>query len=72
MKPRRLIFSALLLGLTGCAPDERERAATQKARLELEEKARRDADAANKALSELNRKRFGQPPPATPPASPQP
>lgn len=48
---------ALCLFLSACAPDRTER---EKERLELERKAAREAEAANKAITEMNRRIFGK------------
>lgn len=54
----------LVLGLSflaaGCGPSkaEREAAERERQRLELEEKARRETEAANKAITEMNKNMF--------------
>ncbi len=54
----------LILGLsvlaTGCGPSkaEREAAERERQRLELEEKSRRETEAANKAITEMNQNMF--------------
>lgn len=53
-------LSALLVG---CGPSKAERDAQERARMELEEKSRREAEAANKAITE-NNKKLGRKPPA--------
>ncbi len=59
MRPYVFIITFLLsLVVTGCGPSKAEREAEQRARLELEEKARREAEAANKAITEMNQKMF--------------
>ena len=61
MKTTALIF---LLGFSvlavGCGPSkaEREAAERERQRLELEEKARRETEAANKAITEMNQNMF--------------
>lgn len=69
----------LAFGLAGCGPSKAERDAKEKARLELEEKAQRDAQAANQAITGMNKKLGRKPPsmdlgvpadPATKPADP--
>jgi hypothetical protein len=55
---------ALALALTGCGPSKAELAAKERQRLELEEQARRDAEKANKAITEMNKKAFGRKPPS--------
>lgn len=68
--------------LVGCGPSKAERDAQERARMELEEKSRREAEAANKAITE-NNKKLGRKPPAldlgvppatepTPPPAPAP
>jgi len=72
-----LLVLYLSLLVTGCGPSKAEREAQERARLELEEKTRREAEAANKAITEMNKKLGRKPPsidlgvpsdPATPPA----
>jgi hypothetical protein len=54
---RFLIACCLILSFfTGCERKPAE--ADQKARLELQEKARLESEAANKAMTEMNRKMF--------------
>ena len=54
----------LILGLsvlaTGCGPSkaEREAAERERQRLELEEKSRRETEAANKAITDMNQNMF--------------
>lgn len=73
MITRGIIGALLVLLVSGCGASDvdQARAERERARLQLEEKARRDAEAANKAITDLNKKMFGQkpaePPPATPP-----
>ncbi len=61
MKTTALIF---LLGFSictvGCGPSkaEREAAERERQRLELEEKSRRETEAANKAITDMNQKMF--------------
>ena len=58
---RRLLFLlGLILGLSVFCGCGRKAVETQRqnSRLELEAKARRETDAANKAISEMNRKMF--------------
>lgn len=72
-----LLALSLSLLVTGCGPSKAEREAQERARLELEEKTRREAEAANKAITEINKKLGRKPPaidlgvppePATPPS----
>ena len=77
MKSITIIFTLVLfLLVTGCGPSKAEREAQERARIELEEKTRREAEAANKAITEMNKKLGRKPPaidlgvppePATPP-----
>jgi len=50
-----LIFALLV---AGCGPSKAEREAAERQRLELEEKARRETEAANKAITEMNKNMF--------------
>lgn len=57
----RCVISGALVALTcalssGCGSKEKE--AQERDRLELEEKTRREAEAANKAITEMNRSMF--------------
>jgi hypothetical protein len=72
-----LLALSLSLLVTGCGPSKAEREAQERARLELEEKTRREAEASNKAITEMNKKLGRKPPsidlgvpaePATPPS----
>lgn len=47
---------ALTIVLVGCGPSQGERAAQERARFELEERLRQETEAANKAITEVNRK----------------
>ena len=71
-----IVLGALALGGCGVSEAEHARGERSRAKLELEEKTRREAVAANKALTDLNRKLFAKPPadpaPASPPASAKP
>lgn len=69
---RCVIASFWLVLAAGCGVSdaERARAERERARLLLEEKARRDAEAAHKAITDLNKKMFGQKPAESPPAKP--
>jgi hypothetical protein len=44
----------------GCGPSAAERQALQRERLQLEETQRREAEAANRAITEMNKKTFGR------------
>ena len=59
MSPRIYILSALLF--TACGTRNAEQA-REKERIELEERAQREAAAANKAITEMNRKMFSKRP----------
>ncbi|MFA6960377.1 MAG: hypothetical protein WC205_06490 [Opitutaceae bacterium] len=72
-----LLALSLPLLVTGCGPSKAEREAQERARIELEEKTRREAEAANKAITDMNKKLGRKPPsidlgvpaePTTPPA----
>jgi hypothetical protein len=72
MKPSRpvlwLCILALGAGLSGCGPSAEERAAKERERLRLEEMSRKDAEQANKTITDMNKKMFGKKaPPATEP-----
>ena len=58
----RFIVMVALVGvwavLPGCSSKEKE--ARERERMELEEKSRREAEAANKAITDMNRKMFGR------------
>jgi hypothetical protein len=59
MKTGVLRFTlGLSLLVAGCGPTKAERDAEQRARLEQEEKARRETEAANKAITDMNQKMF--------------
>ena len=53
-----ILAGALAFGLviTGCGPSKNEREAQERARLELEERSRQEIEAANKAITNVNRK----------------
>ena len=53
---------AVVLGLTGCGPSQKERAENERARLALEEQSRQETDAANKMITGLNQKLGRKPP----------
>jgi hypothetical protein len=59
-----LLFICTLWGasLAGCGPSKAERDAQERARLELEEKQRQEAEAANKAITKMNQKLGHKPP----------
>ena len=50
-----VLFVAVLL-LAGCGPSKTELAEKERARLELEEKQRLEAERANQAITEMNKK----------------
>ena len=63
MRARSAIFLVLVVSCTafpGCSSREKE--ARERARLELEEQSRRDAEAANKAITGMNQKLGRKPP----------
>jgi hypothetical protein len=60
---RRIEWAALIVLaviLAGCGESRREREARERARLEQEQQAERDAAKANKAITDMNRKMFGR------------
>jgi len=65
MKANRLIVVSAVLAFTlaGCGPSKAEREAKERARLQQEEQAQRDAQKANEAITEMNKK-LGRKPPA--------
>ena len=70
-----LALVALCAALPGC--DSKEKAARERDRMDLEEQARRDAETANKAITDMNRKMFARksaekPAEAPTPAQPKP
>jgi len=64
MKPNIAAVMVLgsVLGLAGCGPSRQERADRDRARLELEERSRQEAEAANKAITSINQKLGRKPP----------
>ena len=71
MRARSAIFLVLVVSCTafpGCSSREKE--ARERARLELEEQSRREAEAANKAITGMNQRMFGRKPGSTPAAAP--
>jgi hypothetical protein len=76
MKARIITAVALVAvcaALAGCSSKEKD--ARERERIELEEQSRRETQAANKAITEMNRKLFGRKPAAKPadaPAAAQP
>ena len=71
MRARSAIFLVLVVSCTafpGCSSREKE--ARERARLELEEQSRRDTEAANKAITNMNQRMFGRRPGSTPAAAP--
>jgi hypothetical protein len=52
----------------GC--DSKKKEARERTRLELEEQSRRDTEAANKAITNMNQRMFGRRPGSTPAAAP--
>lgn len=76
MKHAKSIFYALVacfvVVLTGCGPSKDELAARESARIEQEKQAARDAEKANKAITDNNKKMFGRMNASTPGATPPP
>ena len=68
-----ILVVALTGSLAGCGPSKEELRARERARLELEEQSQREAQRANKAITEMNKK-LGRKPPTLdlglPPGSP--
>jgi hypothetical protein len=62
---------ALAFVLAGCGPSAAERAAKERQRLELEEKSRREAEQANQAITDMNKKMFSKKPAPTPAPAPE-
>jgi Tfp pilus assembly protein PilE len=64
MKTNRRIQCAALIALAaifaGCGESRKDREARERARLEQEQQAERDAAKANKAITDMNRKMFGR------------
>ena len=64
MKHAKFIFCAFAASLvvlfTGCGPSKDELAARENARIEQEKQAARDAEKANKAITDNNKKMFGR------------
>jgi hypothetical protein len=63
MKSRFLpvtVLIAVCAAVSGCGSKERE--ARERERMDLEEQSRRDAEMANKAITDLNRKMFARKP----------
>ncbi len=55
-----LALAAVCVLHPGCGSKEQE--TRERERMELEERSRREAEAANKAITDMNRKRFGRKP----------
>lgn len=62
-KPFLIITLGLAAFLAGCGPSKAEREAELRARMEQEEKSRREMEAANKAITDMSKK-LGRKPPA--------
>jgi len=64
MKPHRRFKLAALIALAavfiGCSESRKDREARERARLEQEKQAERDAAKANKAITDMNKKMFGR------------
>lgn len=57
-----IVFGAQFFGGCGSKEEERARVEKERARLELEEKARREGEVGNKAITDINRRMFGKKP----------
>ena len=74
MKPSRPFalvgILALAASLAGCGPSKTERDAKEREWMRLEEKSRKEAEQANQAITDMNKKMFGskKTPPAPEPA----
>lgn len=55
-----VVITSLALSVAGCGPSKDELAARENARIEQEKQAARDAEKANKAITENNKKMFGR------------
>lgn len=64
MKPSKSVVIsyvlALTAGLAGCGPSQAERDAQERERRALEEKSREEAERANQAITDMNKKMFGK------------
>ena len=63
--PKKILFLTALavsFAAAGCSRSKTERDANERARLELEEKSRREAETANKAITHMNQKLGRKPP----------
>ena len=58
--PRTVMLLLALVFSTGCGPSAAEREIRQRERLKLEETQRREAEAANRAITDMNKKMFGR------------
>ena len=56
--PVFITLATLAFALTGCGPSKEEKAAQERARFELEERARQDTIKANKAITEMTKRAF--------------
>lgn len=65
-----LALVAVCAALPGC--DSKEKAARERERMDLEEQSRRDAETANKAITDMNRKMFARKPAEKPAETPPP
>lgn len=63
-----IALAAVCVLLPGCGSKEQD--TRERERMELEERSRREAETANKAITDLNRKRFGRKPATTPAETP--
>lgn len=65
-----LALSAVCAALPGCG--SKEKAARERERMALEEQSRREAEAANKAITNMNQKMFARKPAEPPAPTPEP
>jgi len=64
------ITASFVVLLTGCGPSKDELAARERARIEQEKQAAHDAEKANKAITDNNKRMFGRMNASTPGATP--
>lgn len=57
---RTLVLLLAFVWCAGCGPSAAERQVRQRERLQLEETQRREAEGANRAITDMNKKTFGR------------